>query len=53
VYNLLSYHEFPILIDYKRTLFAEGIIAYSRKRNTVLDTELDLLRIMQEHYKKY
>lgn len=52
-FNLLNNHEFPILVNDKRTTFAIGIIDFAKKRNEALDRELSLLNTMHEHYRKY
>lgn len=52
-FHLLNSHEFPILINDKRTTFAEGIIGFSNQRIDSLNKETELLTIMHEHYRKY
>lgn len=52
-FHLLNNHEFPILVNDKRTTFAKGILGFSHKRTSTIDKELNLLKMMHDHYKKY
>lgn len=52
-FHLLNSHEFPILVNDKRTTFAIGIIDFAKKRNEALDREISLVKQMHEHYRKY
>lgn len=52
-FNLLNSHEFPILVNDKRTTFAIGIIGFAEKREAALGKEIDLLKVMHEHYRQY
>jgi PX domain len=50
---LLNYHEFPILINDKRLTFAQGILGFAGRRHAALELEIDLLKTMHQHYRKY
>lgn len=52
-FNLLNSHEFPILVNDKRTTFAIGITGFAEKREAALDKEITILKTMHEHYRKY
>lgn len=52
-FHLLNSHEFPILVNDKRTTFAYGISGFAGKRTTALDKEITILKMMHEHYRKY
>lgn len=52
-FHLLNSHEFPILVNDKRTTFAVGIIGFSHKRIEAIDKELAVMKMMHEHYRKY
>jgi|JI9StandDraft_1071089.scaffolds.fasta_scaffold130042_1 sorting nexin-1/2 len=52
-FHLLNNHEFPILINDKRTTFARGVIGFHAKRKTAIEKEIDMIKMMHEHYRKY
>lgn len=52
-FHLLNNHEFPILINDKRTTFAVGIKGFCSKRIKAIDQEIDLMKLMHEHYRQY
>jgi hypothetical protein len=52
-FHLLNSHEFPILVNDKRTTFAFGVIGFAQKRIEAIDKEQAVLKMMHEHYRKY
>lgn len=52
-FHLLNSHEFPILVNDKRTTFAFGVIGFANKRIEAIDKELAVIKMMHEHYRKY